>query len=782
MDGTLTPLGSLMPEFQQPPLAIEGMTCASCVGRVEHALKRVPGVLSANVNLATERAQVATQPGVAFAALLEAVERAGYHATAANQAGSLSELAQTNAAQHRADELRQLTRDLRVAAVLTLPVFITEMGSHLIPALHHFIEAHVGMRTSWVAQLVLTLAVLVGPGRRFYVKGLPALLRGAPDMNSLVAVGTLSAFGYSVVATLVPGLLPAGAVHVYFEAAAVIVTLILTGRTLEARARRWTSEAIQRLVRLQPTTAQVERAGQFVELAVTEVRTGDTLRVKPGERIPVDGNVIAGESFVDESMLTGEPIPVLKQAGAQLSSGTVNQNGSLTLRATAVGEATVLAQIVHMVEQAQSSKLPIQAVVDRVTLWFVPAVMGLAVVTFGAWLVWGPEPALSLALVNAVSVLIIACPCAMGLATPMSILVASGKAAELGLLFRRGEALQQLQQVRVIALDKTGTLTLGQPTLTDVALLAARAQAADAAADEAKLVQWAASVEAQSEHPIAQALVRAAQERSLALLPASRFEAVPGMGARAVVDGHAIELGASRFFSSRGIALGELQSHEERLASSGKTPLVLSVDGELCAVLAVSDPIKPEAKAALQALHELGLRIVMITGDNQHAAAHVAQELGVDEVFAELLPGGKVTTVAALGKTHGSVAFVGDGMNDAPALAEADVGIAIGGGTDIAIEAADIVLMRSDLRAIPAAVALSHATMRNIRQNLFWAFAYNTALIPVAAGALYPWTGTLLSPMLAALGMAFSSVFVLGNALRLRSFRTQRDVHATEAA
>ena len=751
-------------------LEIEGMTCASCVARVEGALKRTAGVVGAQVNLATERAHVEVMPGIDVAALVHAVRTAGYEArllsTEPSQSGDGS-----NAAARAALEQNALKRELWWAAALTLPVFILEMGSHLFPPWHEWVMRHVGMQTSWWLQLVLTSAVLFGPGRRFYVKGIPALLRLAPDMNSLVAVGTLSAFGYSLVATLAPNLLPAGSVHVYYEAAAVIVTLILMGRYLEARAKGRTSQAIQRLIRLQPTTALVKRGQDYVEVSVHDLRVGETLRVRPGERIPVDGVVLEGESRVDESMLTGEPLPVSKTPGATVVGGTVNQSGAFTFEANAVGAQTVLAQIVRMVEQAQASKLPIQAVVDRVTLWFVPAVMAVAALTFGVWATWGPSPALTFALVNAVSVLIIACPCAMGLATPMSILVGTGKGAELGLLFRQGRALQRLRDVRAVALDKTGTLTLGKPAVTDIVMLPHNDDSDVGQLNETELLRYVASVEAQSEHPVGQAVVSFARERELELLPVTEFAAVPGMGVSGRVNGRLIAIGADRFFTANGRTLVSAQAEVGRLASLGKTPFMVAVNGTVVAVLAVADPIKPGALAAMQALQGLGLKVIMVSGDNQRTAKAVGSQLGIEEVIAEVLPDGKVDAVSKLQQSYGAVAFVGDGINDAPALAQADVGIAIGAGTDIAIEAADVVLMREDLATVPAAIALSRATMRNIHQNLFWAFAYNVALIPFAAGVLYPFTGTLLSPMLAALAMGLSSVFVLANALRLRAFR-----------
>ncbi|MFD2752549.1 heavy metal translocating P-type ATPase [Comamonas terrae] len=737
-------------------LQVGGMTCASCVGRVERALKKVPGVQSASVNLATERASVEASEGTDLQALIAAIAKAGYEAAPVAGAGD-------SAAQRQAAERAALRRSLIFAAVVALPVFLLEMGGHMVPAFHHWIAGTLGTQNSWYLQFALTAIVLFGPGRRFFEKGVPALLRGAPDMNSLVAVGTSAAFAYSVVATFAPHWLPEGTVNVYYEAAAVIVALILLGRFMEARAKGNTSEAIRRLVQLQARTARVRRDGTVQELDIAQVRAGDVIEVRPGERIAVDGEVLEGSSFVDESMISGEPVPVGKTAGAEVVGGTVNQNGALAFRATKVGADTLLAQIIRMVEQAQGSKLPIQALVDRITMWFVPAVMAAALLTFAAWLIWGPSPALSFALVNAVAVLIIACPCAMGLATPTSIMVGTGRAAQMGVLLRKGEALQQLRDARVVAVDKTGTLTKGRPELTDLLL-------AEGFERGAVLAQVAA-VEDRSEHPIARAIVAAARARGLDIPAVQSFESVTGFGVRAMVDGSRVEIGADRFMRELGLGVDGFAADAARLGDEGKTPLYAAIDGRLAAMIAVADPIKPTTRAAIDALHALGLKVAMVTGDNRRTAEAIARQLGIDEVVAEVLPGGKVDAVRRLKAEHGILAYVGDGINDAPALAEADVGMAIGTGTDIAIEAADVVLMSGDLGGVPRAIALSKATMKNIRQNLFWAFAYNVALIPVAAGLLYPVNGTLLSPVFAAGAMALSSVFVLSNALRLKRFR-----------
>ena len=740
-------------------LNIEGMTCASCVGRVEKALKAVSGVSSASVNLATERATVRVAGNAASPAqLADAIKKAGYSASEI-----VADKAPGEAQDKREAELRHLKISLALAAVLTLPVFVLEMGSHLIPAIHDVVMETIGMRESWYLQFVLTTLVLFGPGLRFFKKGIPALLRLAPDMNSLVVLGTAAAWGFSVVATFLPRILPSGTANVYYEAAAVIVTLILLGRFLEARAKGRTSEAIKRLVGLQAKSARVLRDGETVDVPLQDVRVDDVIVVRPGEKVPVDGLVLSGSSYVDESMITGEPVPVTKTAGSEVVGGTVNRNGSLTFRATKVGADTLIAQIIRMVEEAQADKLPIQALVDKVTSWFVPAVMLAALATFAVWFIFGPDPALTFALVNAVAVLIIACPCAMGLATPTSIMVGTGRAAEMGVLFRRGDALQTLRDADIIAVDKTGTLTLGKPKLVHFATTQGF--------DTDEVLRLVASLENHSEHPIAEAIVEAAKHGGMVLANAEAFEATPGFGVAAQVDGRKVEAGADRFMTKLGYDVGMFADDAERLGREGQSPLYAAVDGRLAAIIAVADPVKQSTPEAIAALHALGLKVVMITGDNRRTAEAIARRLGIDEVVAEVLPDGKVEAVKKLSAGGRRVAFVGDGINDAPALAAADVGLAIGTGTDVAIESADVVLMSGDLRGVANAIALSKATIRNIGQNLFWAFAYNAALVPVAAGILYPVNGVLLSPVLAAGAMALSSVFVLTNALRLKTFR-----------
>jgi len=729
------------------------MTCASCVGRVERKLKASDGVIDAQVNLATETATVRYVAGAVSPADLAMISTELGYPAKVNAGEDLDKQAR------KAEEIKRLGQLTLLAAVLALPVFAIEMGGHLFPPVHMWIEQTIGQQSSRLIQFILTTGVLFGPGLRFYTKGFPQLFKGTPDMNSLVALGTSAAYGFSLVSTFTPNLLPEGTVNVYYEAAAVIVVLILLGRFLEARAKGRTGEAIRKLVGLQAKVARVERNGKVVELPVEELTVGDIIHARPGEKIAVDGEVVSGASYVDESMITGEPIPVEKAEGADLVGATVNGTGALVYRATKIGADTMLAQIIQMVEQAQGAKLPIQGLVDRITSWFVPVVMAIAAVTVATWLFFGPDPALSFALVAGVAVLIIACPCAMGLATPTSIMVGTGRAAEMGILFRKGDALQMLQEAKVVALDKTGTLTEGRPELTD--LIAAEGFESD------EVLRLVAAVESQSEHPIAEAIIRAAENKGLDIPVVETFMSITGYGVEATVDKRRILVGADRFMLREGVELGNLAHSGDALGRKGRTPIYAAIDGQIAAVIAVSDPIKATTPATITALHALGLHVAMITGDNQGTADAIAAELGIDIVVAEVLPEGKVAALEEL-RTQGKLAFVGDGINDAPALATADVGIAIGTGTDVAIEAADVVLMSGDLSGVVNAFDVSARTMRNIRQNLFWAFSYNTLLIPVAAGILYPAFGLLLSPVLAAGAMALSSVFVLTNALRLR--------------
>jgi Cu+-exporting ATPase len=749
-------------------LGVGGMTCASCVAHVEKALRAVPGVIEATVNLATERATVRALSGPGLAdRLRKAISGAGYEPRRIETDSGTADRERAR----RDEELRSLRARLVIAVVLTAPVFVLEMGGHVFPSIHHWTMAAISEANLRLISFLFASVVLFGPGLVFYLKGVPALLRGAPDMNALVAVGTLSAYLYSVIATFLPHWLPEGAVHVYYEAAVVIVTLILFGRYLEARAKGRTSEAIRALARLQPKTARVERNGETVDVDIDDVRVGDIVLVRPGERIPTDGVVTSGSSYVDESMVTGEPAPVAKAEGAAVTGATVNGSGAFSFRATRVGADTTLAGIIRMVEQAQGAKLPIQALVDQVTAVFVPAVFAVAALTFAVWMSVGPEPRLTYALVNAVAVLIIACPCAMGLATPAAIMTGTGRAAELGVLFRKGEALQTLRDVTLIAFDKTGTLTFGKPRLTDLIV--------SPGAREDEILALAASVEAQSEHPVAAAIVAAAKDRGLTLSPVAEFQSISGMGVSGAVGRRRVAIGAGRYMASLGVETGAFEERAAALSADGKTPFYVAIDGRLASIVSVADDLKPTTKPAIDALHAIGVKTAIISGDDARTANAIARRLGIDEVVAGVLPDGKVATLERLRKTN-KIAFVGDGVNDAPALAAADAGIAIGTGTDIAIEAADVVLMSGDLAKVPTALALSRATMRNIAQNLFWAFGYNVLLIPVAAGAFYPINGMLLSPMLGAGAMALSSVFVLTNALRLRRFNPPTPAPATQ--
>ena len=749
------------PQEQTIDLHLPGLAASAGGERLERTLRALPGVLEADANPATEQVRVRWLPDATpYPRLLATLRAAGYQVRDDSEA----EGEDARRRDRHDSEGAALRRDVILASAFTIPLMLLSMGPMAIPGAEAALMARFGHLTLWLVQLALALPVMIGPARRFYRPGWAALRHGSPDMNSLVMIGASAAFGYSLVATFVPAILPAGTVHVYYEAAAAIVTLILVGRWLEHRSKGRASDAIRRLLTLQADTARVVRDGSEVDLPTAEVVPGDLIAVRPGERIPVDGAVASGSSWVDESMLTGEPAPVAKREGDTVTGGTVNRTGAFRFRAQRVGADTALARIVRMVEEAQAGKAPIQALADRVVAVFVPVVLAIAAVTFATWMLVGPEPRLNYALVAATAVLLIACPCAMGLATPVSIMVGSGRGAEMGVLFRRGEAIQTLQRSEVIALDKTGTLTEGRPALTDL----------EPHGDwtRATLLPLIAGAEAQSEHPIADAIVKSAREELEQFPRAETFEAFPGRGVIARVDGREVQVGTGRWLEERGIELGSARQRADTLADDGRTPLFVAIDGVMAGLAAVSDPVKPGTPEAIRALHARGLRVAMITGDQRRTAEAIGRRLGIDEVIAEVLPDGKVAAIERLrqgerGRSR-RVAFVGDGINDAPALAAADVGVAIGTGTHIAIEAGDVVLMSGDLRAVVNALELSRRTMNNIGQNLFWAFGYNTLLIPVAAGVLYPWLGVLLSPILAAAAMGLSDVFVLGNALRLK--------------
>ena len=742
-------------------MSVSNMSCASCAGRVDKALRQLPGVLAVDVNLATETVQVTYTPDLASRADFIAASTAAGYAAQEHSEDSHGQV------QARKQQLAEAYgRRSRLAVFLAAPVIILGMGGHVLPGFERLIADVIGQKANWIIQCIFATAVLFGPGLDFYRRGFPALWRGAPDMNSLVALGTGAAYAFSLIATFLPQVLPEGVSGVYYEPASLIVVLILFGRDLENRAKGRTGKAIQSLLGLRVKTAQVRRAGEFVECPIEEIVVGDVLSLRPGERVAVDGVVHEGSSYIDESMITGEPRPVEKSTGAALTAGTVNGMGHVIYEARRVGHDTTLSQIIQLVEQAQGAKLPIKALVDRLTLWFVPMVLTLAFVTVTVWMIWGPAPALPYALVAGVCVLIIACPCAMGLATPTSIMVGTGRAAEMGVLFRKGDALQLLADVDVIAFDKTGTLTRGQPVLTDL-------DVADGLGRRAAL-QVMASVEQGSDHPIARAIVMAAAEEGLDLLPIQDGQTYAGLGLSAHVAGEEVILGTERFMRERGIDVRGYHASAEALASQGKSVLFAARAGQVIALAGVSDALKPSTQGAIARLKAAGITLVMLTGDRRDAALQIAADLGIDQVHAELLPADKSRVLAELKTKARQLAFVGDGINDAPALAAADIGIALGTGTDVAVESADIVLMSGDLLGVVNAIEMSRLTLRNIKQNLFWAFGYNVALIPVAAGALYPAFGMLLSPILAAAAMALSSIFVLANALRLRYVRAAR--------
>ncbi len=736
-------------------LDVSGMTCAACVGRVEKLLTRQAGIVSAQVNLATETAQIQTVLDD-LTPVLDALGKAGYPT-------QLSSGGRKAVSERKAEEAAAIRSQFTTALLLTLPVFVLEMGGHLFPQVHHWVDMVIGQPMFRRIQFLLATLLMVGPGQGFYRLGIPALFKGSPDMNSLVAMGAGAAWIYSSIVTFAPAFVPLEAQSVYFEASMVIITLILLGRYFEARAKGRTGAAIEALVKLRPTMASVLKDEEEIPTPVERLVPGDILRIRPGERVPVDGVVVDGSSYLDESMLTGEPVPVLKALGDQVIGGTMNTDGSICMEVRAIGANTVLSRIVQMVEQAQIAKLPIQGLVDRITGVFVPVVILIALITATIWMIMGPG--VSYAVVAAVSVLIIACPCAMGLATPTSIMVGTGRAAELGILFRRGDALQRLNEVTTVAFDKTGTLTVGHPQVVTVY-----------AENRREALRYAASDEAQSEHPMARAILRDAASNGIQLVKAQSFKSTAGKGVSGIVDSHQVSVGSERFLTENNVSVASYSARAASLAQEGQTPFFVAVDGAMVALIGVEDPIKAGARDAISALQERGMQVAMVTGDNIATAESIARRLGIDTVVAEVLPEGKVDAVRDL-QANGPVAFFGDGINDAPALAQADVGVAMGTGTDVAVETADVVLMRGDLSGAVASVRMSRAVMQNIRQNLFWAFAYNIALIPVAAGILYPSFGILMSPMLGASAMAFSSVFVVSNALRLRSYSAGRKVN-----
>jgi len=741
---------------------VGGMTCASCVARVEEALSSVPGVISASVNLASEKATVEYLEGTQLADMKRAVKDAGYELGAEAQA--LEDV--TTAVQR---EVRALRNRFIVAAVLAAAIMALGWGPSFVGKSYLL----------WA----LATPVQFWAGLRFYRGAWGALKHKTSDMNTLIAVGTSVAYFYSMIAVIFPGLFATGILesHLYFDTSAMIITLILLGRFLEARAKGRASEALKKLIGMQPKTAMVVREGEQREISVEDVRVGDLILVRPGESVPVDGIVRHGYSSIDESVITGESIPVEKKVGDEVIGATINKTGSFQFEATKVGKETTLARIVRMVEEAQGSKAPIQRFADVIASYFVPAVIGIAIITFVVWYFVGPAPALTFALLNFVAVLVIACPCALGLATPTAIIVGTGKGAEHGILISNGEALERAHQINTVLLDKTGTLTRGEPVVTDVA-------AASFSSPE-EVLRLAASAEHSSEHPLGEAVVKAALDKKLELSPSSDFNAIPGQGVEALVEGKKLLLGNLKFMEERGLSLHGLEKKATEFLEGGKTVMFLGLDTRVAGIIALADTLKPGAREAVQTLRKMGIEPAMLTGDNRRTAEAIARESGIGRVLAEVLPEHKAGEVKKLQEEGKVVAMVGDGINDAPALAQADIGIAIGTGTDVAMETGDITLISGDLMGVVTAIYLSKRTMRTIKQNLFWAFAYNTALIPVAAGVLYLAFGKtgvpsglhfilgeygFLNPMLAAAAMAASSVTVVSNSLRLRRFKPAR--------
>jgi len=742
-----------MDAIQTQLLSVEGMTCASCVARVEKTLKNTPGVRSANVNLATEKVALSYDPSQTdLQKLAEAVGGIGYRLVLPSSPRATSTT--TEPGDPHREAYKRVLRELLISAVFAAPVMFVSMV-----AMTDWFMAWSPLTMDEINKLLFlaTSVVMVAGGKRFFVSALTLARHGGVDMNTLVAVGTGTAYAYSTVAVLFPQWLgitdPSS--HVYFDTAAVIIALILLGRTLEGRAKSKTTDAIRTLVGMQPKSARVRRNGVEADIPAADVMHGDTVIVKPGERIPVDGVVTSGWTTVDESMVTGESMPVERSEGHKVIGGTVNGNGAIEIRATAVGNETVIAQIVRLVEEAQGSKAPIQAFVDKVASVFVPVVITIAAATFLLWLIVGSVP-FTTAMINAIAVLIIACPCALGLATPTAIIVGTGLGARRGILIRNIEALERMKSITTVLLDKTGTITEGRPVVGGIVALNGM--------DESRLLRLAASLENRSEHPLAKAIVGKAAERGIALAPVDHAEASPGLGISGMIEGVRVAVGNGTYLKNRAVDAGPGEAVLDAIARKGQTPVLVAVNDQLAGILALEDQIKPTSAEAISALKEMGLKVVMVTGDRAETARALAEELGIDDVHAEVMPAGKSSLVRALKQKGERVAMVGDGVNDAPALAHADVAIAMGSGTDVAMETADMTLMNSDMRSIVQAIRLSRRTLATIRQNLFWAFVYNVIGIPVAALGL-------LNPILAAGAMALSSVSVVSNSLRLRSAR-----------
>ncbi|HEY0023048.1 MAG TPA: heavy metal translocating P-type ATPase [Longimicrobium sp.] len=790
--GTPPTMATMQPAAGKVTIPVSGMTCAACSGRVQRALEKQPGVQAAAVNLMTKNATVHFDPGATSPqALVETIRGTGYGADLArdDQTAFAEQEAQDRAQDEEFRELR--TKALAsfavamIAMVASMPLMAADVhaghGATVDPFMRWamaWMNPALAGALPWLYQLprgviaygllALTVGIMGWAGRHFYTRAWAAFRHHSADMNTLIAVGTGAAFVYSVAATVAPGFFIARGVQpdVYYEAVVFIIALILMGNAMEARAKRQTSSALRALANLQPKTARVLRGGAESDVPVDEVLHGDLVLVRPGERIPVDGQVASGQSAVDESMLTGESLPVQKAAGDRVIGGTINRTGAFRYTATTLGADSVLSQIVKLMRDAQGSRAPIQRLADRISAIFVPVVLSIAIATFVVWFVAADAAPGVRAFAAAVAVLIIACPCAMGLAVPTAVMVATGKGAEAGVLIKGGEALQRARDVRTVVLDKTGTVTEGRPTVTELMLAPG-----SPVASEGELLRLVASVEASSEHPLADAIVNRAEELGLPLSEAESFQSVTGRGVLGVVDGRAVAIGNALLMSDYSVMADPLREEAQRLAGEGKTPMYVAVDGQLAGLAAVADPIKPSSRAAITRMKRMGLQVVMLTGDNRATAEAVARQAGIDRVVAEVLPEGKVAEIKRLQEAGVVVAMVGDGINDAPALAQADVGIAIGTGTDVAMEASDVTLMRGDLGGVAAAIHLSRRTMRTMKQNLFWAFIYNVVGIPIAAGLLYPVWGLLLSPILASAAMAFSSVSVVANSLRLRGVK-----------
>lgn len=737
-------------------LKIEGMTCASCSNAVERATRKIDGVTEANVNLATEKLTISYDPSIVrISDIKGAVEKAGYKAAE-------EEVAIDTDKEKKESEMKALWKRFLISVIFTIPLLYISMGHMIGAPLPMFLHPDHAPLTFALVQLFLTIPVVIS-GRRFYSVGFKTLIKRSPNMDSLIAIGTGAAVVYGIFAIykIIDGD-SSYAMHLYFESAAVIITLITLGKYLESVSKGKTSEAIKKLMGLQPKTAIIIKDDKEVEISIEEVEVGDIILVRPGEKLPVDGEVVEGLTSVDESMLTGESIPVEKHIGDKVIGASINKNGTIKYKATKVGKDTALAQIIKLVEDAQGSKAPIAKLADIISGYFVPIVIGLAIISGLAWYFIGGESA-TFALTIFIAVLVIACPCALGLATPTAIMVGTGKGAENGVLIKSGTALEVAHQIQTIVFDKTGTITEGKPKVTDIVTVKE--------VKEDELLQLAASAEKGSEHPLGEAIVKNAEEKGLSFKKLDTFNNIPGHGIEVTIDNKDILLGNRKLMIDRSISLASLEDSSDRLAEEGKTPMYIAIEGEIAGIIAVADTVKENSKRAIDKLHEMGIKVAMITGDNKRTAAAIARQVGIDIVLAEVLPEDKANEVKKLQAEDKKVAMVGDGINDAPALAQADIGIAIGSGTDVAMESADIVLMRSDLMDVPTAIQLSKSTIRNIKQNLFWAFGYNTLGIPVAMGVLHLFGGPLLNPMIAGAAMSLSSVSVLTNALRLKNFK-----------